>query len=96
MTFNKDDMWIRKGASTFEFDYRFKSGSGVLMGIKISNRDVSTNLPDIVVRRLQAHLMHAMLRHPSNKHAEATCARIGINLTGSFPVCESCAHGKMK
>lgn len=40
--------------------------------------------------------MHDMLGHASNEHTKATCARIGINLTGTFPVCSRCAHGKMK
>ena len=96
MTGNKDGLWIRKGTVTFEFDHRFKSGSGVFMGIEIGTRDVSTGISDDLVRKLQAHVMHAMLGHPSNEHTKATCARIGVNLTGSFPICSSCAHGKMK
>ena len=66
------------------------------MGIKIGTRDASTDVNVDVVRKLQARLMHAMLGHPSNEHTKATCSRLGINLTGSFPVCDSCAHGKMK
>lgn len=31
MTGNKIGLWIRKGAMAYEFDYKFKSGSGTLM-----------------------------------------------------------------
>ena len=51
-TGNKDGLWIRKGAVTFEFDHIFKSGSGVLMGIEIGTRDVSTGISDDLVRKL--------------------------------------------
>ena len=52
MTGNKDGLWIRKGVATFEFDYRFKSGSGVLMGIKIGTKYVSTGTSDDTVKKL--------------------------------------------
>ena len=89
MTENKDGLWIRKGAAAFEFDYRFKSGSGVLMGMKICDRVTSTNLSGESTKKVQAHILHALLGHPSNEHTKATYALIGINLTGSFPVCSS-------
>ena len=96
MTGNKDGLWIRKGAATFEFDHRIKSGTGVLMGIRISDREASTSISDESVKKLQAHLMHALLGHASNEHTKATCARLGINLSGTFPTCQSCAEGKIR
>ena len=96
MTGNKEGLWIRKGAATFEFDYRFRSGSGVLMGIKIGVRNASAGTNESARKNIQAQLVHAMLGHPSNEHSKVTCSRLGINLTGRFPICDGCAHAKIK
>lgn len=41
---NSDGLWIKKGAMTYQFDRKYKSGSGFLFGLKSDNRKVCTNI----------------------------------------------------
>lgn len=92
MTGNKNG----KGAITYHFDRRFKSGSGELFGIKISDREVRTNVNTHRMRKLNASIIHAKLGQASETYTRETCQRLDIDIKGPFPTCESCAISKMK
>jgi len=96
MTGNKDGLWIRKGAMTYAFDYKFQSGSGVLMGMSITDNNLRTALNGPTRRRLKASKMHNVLGHTGEPYTRATSARLGIDIQGPIPPCPSCAISKMK
>ena len=96
MTGNKNGFWVSKGAMTYHFDRRFKSGSGELFGIKIDDREVRTNINSHTVSKLNANIMHAKLGHCGETYTRETCRRLGVTIKGPFPTCDSCAVSKMK
>ena len=96
ITGNSNGMWIKKGAMIYEFDRQFKSGSGILFGLKIDDNVVRTNINTSADNKVKAHVMHAKLGHAGETYTRETCRRLGITLQGPFPSCESCAVSKMK
>ena len=96
MTGDKDGMSIKKGRMQYEFDRKFKSGSGFLFGLRIDTRDIRTNVNSSAQNKIDATIMHAKLGHAGETYRRATCHRLGINLKGPFPPCESCAISKIR
>ena len=96
MTGNSQGMWIKKGAMTYQFDRQFKSGSGILFGLKIDDNMVRTNINPSSENKIKAHIMHARFGHAGETYTRETRKRLGITLQGPFPSCESCVLSKMK
>ena len=96
MTDNKSGMKIKKGRVTYEFDRRFKSGSGVLLGMKMVHQDVGTNVNSSARNKIDAHVIHAKLGHPGEEFVRATCKNLNLTLRGPMPKCSSCAISKMR
>ena len=91
MTGSQQGMWIRKGSMVYTFDHQFKSGTSHLMGMRIIDRTVSTNIDGEVNHKIKAHQMHSLLGHSGESYIRTTSARLGIKLQGPFPTCHSCA-----
>ena len=81
---------------TYEFDRKYKSGSGFLFGLKIDNRQVRTNFNSSARNKIDASIIHAKVGHAGETYTRETCKRLGIDIKGPFPSCESCAISKMK
>ena len=100
----KEKIVVKKNNVKIVFGEKIKSGDGFLLGCRITPRktlnrgyilqDKSQKEPKKA--KIPVTTMHMRLGHASEVKTRQTAKKLGVELTGKFDTCQSCAEGKAR